>query len=496
MRKQIFMLSVILFALTANLVSAENLPKNPRRSINDFCANIMLAERIDFSSRIKTKQFQKKLITAKLSGVDAVTVHVWWGLVEGTEDQAFDWTYYDKLFKIISRVGLKIQPEISFHKFGNGLKPVGNIHIPFWIWKIAGKGGKFINELKEPGSDEFVSFWAENADDVREQYIQFMEEFQNHFARYADIIQSILISCGPDGECRYPSYDIMYIGGQSYGRGYPTRGYLNCYSEEALIDFQETMRLKYKSIKNLNKAWKTELYAYSDICLPESGDEFFIHDNENSLIKTQYGRDFIDWYNSEMCEHVTKMLSGADIAFNNEFNKIPLGVKIPAVHWTMGNPVMSRSAEICAGLLDAEFSINVEDDGCGQGYSTLIQAVRKTGFHVDKESGKEIKKRDIFAVFSGLDMISRNCTPAYSMTENLVFGFGAHANKAGLIINGENINLPSGSSTWNKKSFWWNINNALVWCWYDGVTLRYLDDIQSVDQAENYERLINLRENG
>lgn len=42
--------------------------------------------------------FENLLHQAADIGVNAVTVDVWWGVVEAAGDQQFDWSYYDTVF--------------------------------------------------------------------------------------------------------------------------------------------------------------------------------------------------------------------------------------------------------------------------------------------------------------------------------------------------------------------------------------------------------------
>jgi len=82
-----------------------------------------------------TDQSQKQAFDALLQqaadiGVNAVTVDVWMGVVEGAGDQQFDWSYYDSVFQMIRDRGLKIVPIMSFHKCGGGPGDDCNIPMP------------------------------------------------------------------------------------------------------------------------------------------------------------------------------------------------------------------------------------------------------------------------------------------------------------------------------------------------------------------------------
>ncbi len=47
--------------------------------------------------------FDQLLVDARNAGVNAISVDVWWRLIEGRGDNQFDWTYYDAIFDRISR---------------------------------------------------------------------------------------------------------------------------------------------------------------------------------------------------------------------------------------------------------------------------------------------------------------------------------------------------------------------------------------------------------
>jgi beta-amylase len=77
----------------------------------EFTANVMAPLRVtDWAA------FEADLETVAAYGVDAVSVDVWWGDVEGAADNQFDWTYYDRVFGLITSKGLDLAPILSFHQ--------------------------------------------------------------------------------------------------------------------------------------------------------------------------------------------------------------------------------------------------------------------------------------------------------------------------------------------------------------------------------------------
>ena len=79
-------------------------------------ANVMAPLDLDAGSPAAWDAFKSQLKIAKSMGVDAVTVDVWWGKVERTGDNEFDWSYYDRVVAAIEAAGLHWVPILSFHQ--------------------------------------------------------------------------------------------------------------------------------------------------------------------------------------------------------------------------------------------------------------------------------------------------------------------------------------------------------------------------------------------
>ncbi len=447
--------------------------------------NVMAPLMIDLTDTGKVSDFRDQLKNCKNIDINAVSVDVWWGKSESDTIRHFDWTYYDSVFKMITDVGLQIQPIMSFHACGCNVSDTVNIPIPSWAWGIAGSGAKYVSEQNDPGNSEVISVWAVNYDSILQEYQKFMEAFQGHFAGYADKIQAINISCGPAGELRYPSYNTYNdTSGHSWGRGYPTRGYLECYSEEAKSSFRNAMSHKYGTILALNTAWGTSLVSFSDVNPPSDGDNFFQIKNPKAYINAQHGKDFIEWYNNELIRHGREMLTIACAAFNGAFSKIPLEIKIPGIHWEMSDPNMPRSAEVCAGLAANNFHTwDSSSPAGGTEYLPILNMVKT----FDGVSG-----RHVLVYFTCLEMSNGYFySSPYSQPAALVSWVGSQAGSIGLSIKGENAVAPNGGSTWDEHSFWWNTNRALSSLPYEGITILRIGDVAYGDQYGNFQKLIN-----
>lgn len=482
---------VIVFLVLLFLPSA-GFPRNIPGFTADVMAPLIIpGEVINDSGQVYEytwELFDQHLQAVKAIGVRAVSTDVWWGLVERQQD-VYDWSYYDALFEHITKAGLQIHPIMSFHSCGGNVGDTYDCPIPSWIWDVAGPGGKYINELNNPGIQETVSLWAQNSNAVHQEYSEYMEAFQAHFAQYAGDIQGIGISCGPNGEWRYPSYDVYTVNGTSYGRGYPTRGYLYCYSDQAKTSFIVAMTSKYANISVLNQAWGTSLQNFDQVSPPTNGDAFFNINDSSAYINAQYGRDFIAWYHDQMVEHGKTMLTLAINAFEGAFQNVPLEIKIPGVHWTAGGydrannyaNNMPRSGEVCAGIISNIFTPDIADNGCGPGYAQSMQMVSD----LEKSTGA-----DITVYFTAIEMSDNDVVQAYSMARSLAFGVGKQAANKGLTIKGENAIAPNNGSSWDQYNFWWNINNALFYSTYSGVNILRIFNVVDPTQKANYQELI------
>ncbi len=406
-----------------------------------FKANVMVYNTPEdetpvFNPEEDWASFEEELAIAKSIGVDAVSIDVWWGDVEGNGDDDFDWSYYQTAFTKITDAGLRIVPIMSFHQCGGNVGDDYTSLLPSWIWDTI-RGTRDVEDMKyksELGyySNEYVSLWADNFGsgdyNILNQYRQFMEAFASFSTAngFADDIDEINISLGPSGELRYPSYnqhDYLYDPSTKTGfweyitpegtawRGdrtnWPHRGAMQNYGELALEDFQYQMGVKYSNITNLKMAWgkyADGVESFDQITMPNSGTAFVFPDGavfkaedffqSGDYYKTQYGRDLIEWYNQSLINHGDRMIDTAAAAFYDApFNQIELGIKIPGIHWQMGSlgedqATAPRAAEIAAGLISISsdfinsFDLGFEADTNGHGYEKIISNLKNQGREV------------------------------------------------------------------------------------------------------------------
>ncbi|EHI98186.1 Beta-amylase [Clostridium sp. DL-VIII] len=362
--------------------------------------------------------FKNKLITLKNNGVYAITTDVWWGDVESKGDNQFDWSYYKTYADVVRSSGLKWVPIISTHQCGGNVGDTVNISLPSWLWNKDTQENMEYKDEKGNFDKEALSPWWSGAN---KQYDELYDSFALNFSVYKDIIAKIYISGGPAGELRYPSYNA------AIGWSYPNRGYLQCYSAAAEADFQNAMKIKYGTVKELNSAWGTNLASFSQISPPTDGDNFF-ENGYNSV----YGCDFLSWYQSVLTKHLADMASEAHSHFDQVFN-VRIGAKVSGVHWLMNSPIMPHASEYCAGYYN---------------YSTLLD---------------QFKESDVDLTFTCLEMddSNANTSPYYSAPKTLVKNIASLASSKGINHFGENalpisnnnqaytVQSGGGNYTWN-----------------------------------------------
>jgi hypothetical protein len=340
------------------------------------------------------------------------------------------------------------------------------VHLPRWVWSevhlLAGTESIVdVQYVSEQGnsSDEFISAWASQY--ALPYFERFMQEFQNHFADFADQIVEINISLGPAGELRYPSYN-----NHDKGVDYPTRGALQANSLLAVQSFASWAMKKYKSKEAIDEAWGTDTVNGQEIRPPSNPGEFF---SRKDHVNTQYGRDFFDWYSDSLFNHGRRMILAAYHIFSSidaAFRGIDIGVKVPGIHWRTGHwegdnlVVGDRLAELAAGLVRTS-DPELNDGLNGFGYRSLINMLAQVNRYA------RLSDRIYQACFGPVE----NLTPssrivlhftclempdgeggkkANSIAKSLVTWVGKEAQRKEVPIKGEN-------------AVWWNLPKRAAW---------------------------------
>lgn len=423
---------------------------------NQFTPNVMGPLWLD--STQKWQEFDADLNIAKQIGVRAVTIDVWWGAVEGQQDQVFDWQYYDKVFSLIEQHQLQIIPIMSFHQCGGNVGDDCNIPIPKWLWThFQNYSSTDLRYQSEQGnfSKEYLSLWA-NAVAI-EQYQEFMRAFSKHYRNKAYLFDELNVSMGPAGELRLPSYNQ-----HDEGTNYPTRGAWQVYGRLPTIDFQQHLEQQYTDIAQLNSAWQSNYQGFDriDVPLPEK-------------CSVKECQDTIDWFHSSLVAHGKQLLLAADQSFTDEFQHIPLGYKIPGIHWLMAKQgKWHRAAEVATGLLPAKHNFSLGEFG----YSDVISVAKTPLRH----------KRDVYLHFTTLEMSDNPAPPAYSMANTLVDEFTKLAQHHNVIVKGEN-SLAAGV----MHSYGWdNINRHFDNKRLTGITVLRLRNVAEGQGKKEFHKFI------
>lgn len=432
----------------------------PPVSKDTFTPNVMAPLEVQEG---EWESFEAQLAVAKSMGITAVSVDVWWGKVE-TSDNSFDWSYYDKIFRTINSAGLKIVPIMSFHQCGGNVGDNVFIPIPSWIWSkyegqtfngtvVTADDMKYLSELGNLDG-EVISIWYDDL--VSNEYVDFMNAFECHYGLYANEFVEINISAGPSGELRYPSYQLDNGQGND-AWSYPHRGYLQSYSPLAVKSFQEEMEEKYGTIQSLNGAWGVSYSSFIEVQAPTNTNQLF--GNSTYYLDT-YTADFIDWYNSDLIDHGRNMLDYAEEAFDSSLSRNVLGIKVPGIHWQMDGTkphvVAPRAAETTVGVINSDHSI-----ANGRGYMPIMDMVSEYDNVVLHFTC--IEMNDKYG-----DWDSENTSLAKQLTE----WFGQAAFSKGIVVKGENaLNRDN-----DMAYAWENIDYHMSTEYYKGITFLRMED--------------------
>ncbi|WP_291049501.1 family 14 glycosylhydrolase [Herbiconiux sp.] len=435
------------------------------------------------------RDFTSSLAVADAQGADAVAVDVWWGKAEPALG-SFDWAYYDKVFAAVTAAGLDLVPVMSFHQCGGNVGDTCDIPIPSFVWEpfqICGFAGWCTSTpvenywVSEYGNTdrESPSPWGIGNDRTLLEMRDFMNAFEGHYTSgatdYRGRIQEITVGTGPAGELRYPSYaahDSKVAGNPA---GYPNRGTFQSYTPAAVRSFADWAVAKYGSVAGVGSAWGIPGLVYTAISPPTDHERFIDSGSYSSL---QYGRDFTRWYADSLLQHGREVVSAAIGAFDEGFSAVPLGLKIPGVHWqTMSSSPIRRAPEIAAGLISTDGAYN--DASTSHGYDGILGLVHDLDVNGDGHS----TSHRVILHFTALEMPDGRewdgGAHAYSDSASLVSWVGSAAAKAHVTLKGENA-LSSGLGSVGSSTTvgWSHIRDAFSGSTaYSGLTLLRLSDV-------------------
>jgi hypothetical protein len=298
--------------------------------------------------------FVDELERAKSNGIQAITVDVWWGIVQrdGPGPGQINWKYYDHIFELIKSKGLKIIPILSTHACGGNPGDTVNIPLPMWVRQqlpTMGPDGADARYRSEGGniSEEVIGAWA----DPLPYYIPFWRAFRERYSSIANHMPQINTSMGPAGELTYPSYhqhdwDLRAGGGGEFIAHFPSRGAIQASSALAINSFHHWLKSKYGGIEELNRAWASQYTNYEQIL-------FFTNTAELESFFASYeefspkGQDFFDWYHWSLMNFGQRVIDGVVNVFgadSSPFQDTAIGHKTPGIHWNFQRRLALLSA--------------------------------------------------------------------------------------------------------------------------------------------------------
>ncbi len=254
---------------------------------------------------------------------------------------------------------------------------------------------------------------------------------------------------------------------------YPHRGFIQAYSDIAIKDFQNAMINKYGSAAAVDAAWQDvngHVASVNDIQPPQDDYQFF--EGSQQYYDTQYGRDFVDWYNNALVEHGKRMIEAAHESFDSEMADVELGIKVPGLHWRVKDisNATPRGQEVSAGIINSDTSASNSF-----GYDPITEMM---------DAFQKQEKRMVVLHFTCLEL------PAYFENPHndpqwLVQIVAESAAKNNIVIKGENALADKLSS----DDRWNDIEDSIRDHDYKGLNILRLHEI--IQRGKNY-RMKNI----
>ncbi|CAL6008295.1 Beta-amylase [Hexamita inflata] len=296
---------------------------------------MMPLDTINMDGQVKDWNFvQNSLQQLKNGGVFGIMVDVWWGITEPNPNQ-YKFDGYLQVFEMARKVGLKVQPIMSFHKCGGNVGDSVTIPLPYWALNVARSKSLLFQDQWGNQSDEYIAISADyqkvfpsNSGEMRTPvtiYADFMRAFKNAAGQYLNdgTIDQIQVGLGPCGELRYPSYP-------SARWSYPGIGAFQAFDPLMKQDFVN--RAKQSGFEYNSPP--TDAGGYNS--RPEQTSFF------TSGYKSTFGNFFMNFYQGYLLDHAHAVLDQARSIFQTA-----LATKVAGIHWWYGHA--SHAAELTAG---------------------------------------------------------------------------------------------------------------------------------------------------
>ena len=382
--------------------------------------HLKVANQRQLLSEAEWRRFADEVRTLRRMGVTAISTDLWWGLIEGRQAGQFDWSYYDRVVALLAQHDMQWVPILSFHQAGGNVNDDFMQTIPLWLWGKLLESHPELSSVRDlqyvsetgDASMEYVSLWADEY--VMPYYQRFIAAFRDHYAPRAGMIAEINVSLGPAGELRYPSYNSHDWG------NYPNRGTLQCYSPLAEQDWRRYLVSRFGTIQALNYAFGTRHSQFDAISMPMA-DHLF---ENKEYVYSAWAREFLCWYHGALVSHGRRILEMSLALFDNDsWRTIPVGVKVPGIHWEISDPKSPRVAEITAGLIKPHPTLGPHNQ---REYVQLLEQL------VPSEQRSRVALH-----FTCLEMINKDYE-GYSRAADLVGWFADAAHELGIALMGEN----------------------------------------------------------
>jgi beta-amylase len=307
----------------------------------------------------------------KSGGVDGVMVDVWWGLVEKSTPQVYDWTAYQELVGLVKEAGLQMQVVMSFHQCGGNVGDTCDVKLPSWATGAAPTNEIFYTDREGHSDEEYLSL---SADTVKvfptryggkrtglDVYSDFMESFAKNFTSVlGSVIVEVQVGLGPAGEMRYPSYQLA--GGLW---SFPGIGEFQCYDKYMLQSLVDA------ASKSGHADWGNGGPSNAGTYKNVPSNTGFFTGSGNDNFKSAYGDFFLSWYSQQLIDHGDRVLSQAHDIFSS-FSGLHLAAKVAGIHWWYMDE--SHAAELTAGY----YNIYGKD-----GYGPISQMFNSHGASFD-----------------------------------------------------------------------------------------------------------------
>ena len=271
------------------------------------------------------------------SGVEGVSVDVWWGLF-AVERQRLVFDSVVELARLCQQHGLRLTCIMSFHVCGNSVGDTVHVPMPAFVTAAAPQDadsgffcadcrGRVVTDAFSPAADELplVLRAGEAPTTLLSLYTDFMAAFSCAVEAAGLLghtcVDEVAVGMGPCGELRFPSYD------KALGWSYPQAGTLVC--------FDRHMR---------------QLAQQRGVCLPTDADAFLRALEAADTRPTAEAERVLCFASDVLAEHADRLLAAARARAFPASSGVRLSVKFAGIHWQHSHP--ARLAEACTGYWD------------------------------------------------------------------------------------------------------------------------------------------------